>query len=105
MKKFSERRPAALTPADGGVTEFCYNVTPVDGGYEFDVTDVIGEPVRTNVKYALMLEHYTAEEIDDMENDKRYREEPEVVAEYEAYLAVKTRCDELISETISEGFR
>lgn len=104
MKKFSKRRPAALTPADGGVTEFCHSVVPVEGGYEYESVDVIGEPVRTNVKYALMLERYTAEEIDEMENEKRYSEEPEVVAEYQAYIAVKTQCNDLINTTIGEGF-
>jgi len=39
-----------------------------------------------------------------MENEKRYSEEPEVVAEYQAYLAAKTQCNDLINTTIGEGF-
>lgn len=105
MKKQSATRPETLNPARGGIVEFNYNVTEKDGGYEYDSVDVVGEVVRVNVKYAMVLERYTAEEIDGMENVKsrsRKKADKEAYAEYKAF---KDACDAEITENLGEDFK
>lgn len=105
MKKQSETRPETLQPVQGGCTEFNWNVTEKDGGYEYDSVDVVGEVVRVNVKYAMMLELHTADEINEMENVKRTSTDPEDIAAYAAYKAEKDSCNAIITAELGENFK
>lgn len=104
MKRQSETRPETLQPAEGGVMEFNFNVAATGGGYEYDSVDVVGEPARVNIKYAMMLERYTDEQINEMENVKRHSEDAEERAAYEAYKAVKDGFDAVISAELGNDY-
>ena len=67
--------------------------------------DVIGEVVRVNIKYAMMLKLYTADEINDMENHKRYSQDPQDIADYNAYKAVKDGFNNIISNELGPDFK
>lgn len=105
MRKHSEIQPQTLQPAQGGVVEFNYNVQQVSDGYDYDSVDVIGEVVRVNVKYAMMLESYSSEEINEMENVKRYSQDPTDQDEYAVYKAVKEGCDIIITGELGPDFK
>lgn len=105
MRKHSEIRPQTLQPAQGGVLEFNYNVLQVSDGYDYDSVDVIGEVVRVNVKYAMMLEPYSAEQINELENVKRYSDDPADRQEYAVYKSVKDDCDAIITAELGPDFK
>lgn len=105
MRKHSDTRPQTLQPAQGGVTEFNYNVQQASSGFDYDSVDVIGEVVRVNIKYAMMLERYTDEEINDMENVKRYSQDPSDIATYNAYKAVKDSFNDIITNELGPDFK
>lgn len=105
MRKHSETQPQTLQPVAGGVVEFNYNVEQVSDGYEYDSVDVIGEVVRVNVKYAMMLERYTSDEINELENVKRYSDDPADRQEYAVYKSVKDDCDAIITAELGPDFK
>ena len=106
MRKHSETQPETLQPAAGGVVEFNYNVEAAQGGgYDYDSVDVIGEVVRVNIKYAMMLEQYSSDEINEMENVKRYSEDPADKAAYTDYKSVKDACNAIITAELGPDFK
>ena len=105
MKKHSDIQPQTLNPVEGGVVEFNYNVTQSASGYDYDSVDVIGEVARVNIKYAMMLERYSAEQINELENVKRYSQDPADIAEYNAYKAVKDGFNDIISNELGPDFK
>lgn len=105
MKRESKRKPKTMQQAEGGVVQFNRNIEGKSGNYTFDSTDVVGEPVRTNIKYAMVLERYTAEEIDEMENVKRTSRKKADKEAYAEYKAFKDGCDAEITENLGEDFK
>lgn len=105
MRKQSEEKPETLQQAEGGVTEFNYNVEFDGNVYDYDSVDVVGEVVRVNVKYAMMLEHYSADGINDMENKKRYSEKEEDRRAYQQYCDIKADCDSIITKELGPDFK
>ena len=106
MRKHSETKPETLHPAAGGVVEFNYNVEAAqEGGYDYDSVDVIGECVRINVKYAMMLECYTEDEINEMENMKRYSDDPDDKQAYALYKETKDGFNQTISDELGPDFK
>lgn len=104
MKKQSDTIPETLRPVPGGCVEFNWNITEKNGGYEYDSVDVVGEVVRVNVKYAMMLEKYSDEEINEMENIKRFSTDISDISAYNTYKADKDLCDAHITAALGENF-
>lgn len=68
MRQKSETRPQSLKLNEYGAWTFCWNITETENGFEFETVDAPGELTRANIKYAMMLERYTGEEITEFEN-------------------------------------
>lgn len=105
MNKTSETCPVIFAPNNFGGHEFNHNIVEAENGYTYDSIDVVGEPTRDNIKYALMLEHYTQEEIYEMENVKRLSTKKVDKTAYETYLDKKTECNDIISEMLGADFK
>jgi hypothetical protein len=99
MRKTSETRPETLVPSQYGGYEFNWNVTETEGGYAYDSVDVAGELTRANIKYAMMRERYTGEEITQYEN--AHHDNPQSTdLGVMAYLAVKTWIEAVILQEL-----
>lgn len=105
MNKTSKTYPVIFAPNGFGSHEFNYNIVETENGYTYDSVDVAGEPTRDNIKYVLMLEHYTQEEIYEMENVKRFSTKKADKTAYETYLDKKTECNNIISEMLGADFK
>ena len=105
MNISSETYPVIFAPNGFGGHVFIYNIVETEYGYTYDSVDVAGEPTRDNIKYVLMLEHYTQEEIYEMENVKRLSTKKADKTEYKTYLDKKTKCNDIISEMLGADFK
>lgn len=96
MKKTSETRPETIARNQYGGYEFNWNVTAIDGGFSYESVDVAGELTRANIKYAMMRERYTGEEITQYENI-HHADPQSTDLGVLAYLAVKTWVEGIIT--------
>lgn len=94
--------PSHIVYSENGEVEFNWNIEEVGGGYEYESVQVAGELCITNVKYAMMLEHYTADEIHEMENVTRYSTKKKDKAAYSKYKSVKDACLNIILEAVGD---
>lgn len=100
MKAKRQTRPDSIETT-GNNTSFNWNVTESENGFEFDTVQVAGETTPENIKYAMMLEHYTAEEIYDMETVKKKSSKTKDKAAYREYKKLKDGYAEIIREAFN----
>lgn len=104
MRKTSETRPQALVQNEFGGYEFNWAIEETENGFTYESIDVVGELTRANVKYAMMRERYTPEEITAMEN--AYAANPKTKdLGVKAYFAVKNWIESILTAELDPNIQ
>ena len=102
MKKVKNTMPEHLEYSEDGTVFFNWNIVENNDLYEYDSVQVVGELCVSNIKYAMMLENYTDEEICEMENVKKTSTKKKDKEEYKTYKNLKDSYLNIILESVGD---
>lgn len=102
MKKVKNTMPEHLEHSEDGTVFFNWNIVENNNLYEYDSVQVVGELCVSNIKYAMMLENYTDEEICEMENVKKTSTKKKDKEEYQTYKNLKDSYLNIILESVGD---
>lgn len=98
MKVQSTISPPLIARLQGAMI-VSYNVTEIEGGYEYDIVKVSEEPTRDEVIDALIRDKYTLSQefalINNFNADKD-------IEEYEAFQVFRIYCKGIADQVMSE---
>ena len=102
MKKVKNTMPEHLEYSEDGTVFFNWNIVENNDLYEYDSVQVVGELCVSNIKYAMMLENYTDEEICEMENVKKTSTKKKDKEAYKTYKNLKDSYLNIILESVGD---